>query len=140
LVSAAPDSSRTLRGSSAIFVLWESFDHSRDWWDRCGANFRNAALELPPQIIAFREEMLSMSDRYGTALDTYRAAFNSKIESWKELTELGRRARKDRRITRHRLKEDFDGVMKWVDALVAPPAETKNKPNPNRGPRNEGSS
>lgn len=111
-----------------------SHDRNRDWWDRAGANFRNAELVFPPEFGSFRDAILSISDRYGTTLDSYRAAAQSKFESWKELSELGRQARKIRRITRSRLKDDFDGVMKWVDALVAPPS--KGKPNPPR----EGSS
>jgi hypothetical protein len=118
-----------------------SYDRNRDWWDRAAVRFRTEGLVLPPEIVAFREQVLSMADRYGPALDSYRRTTQAKLESWKELTEISRQARKTRRITRSRLSDDFDGVASWVNALIAPLAEPRRStPGGTAGPSSGGSS
>lgn len=110
-----------------------SFVRNRAWWDRAAVNFRNESLSLPPQVVTFKEEILSMADRYGTALDRSTAADQKLLTDWKELVELSKNSRKTRRKTRRYLNEDFDGQSRWVDELVAPPAKTVRKPNPPEG-------
>lgn len=110
-----------------------SYDDNRSWWDAAATTFKKPDLTLPAAIAAFKDQVLDVASQYGKKLDAAKSAKTNYLNGWSELMTLCAAYRKDRRITRGYLKEDFDRNMAWVDELV-PPAPAKGKPAPQTPP------
>jgi hypothetical protein len=110
-----------------------SYDRNRAWWNAAATTFNKPGVTLPPAIAAYKDGVLSMAAEYGTKLDAAKSARGWFMDGWAELMTLCQACRKDRRITRGYLKEDFDRATGWVDELVPPPS-VKGKPAPQQPP------
>jgi hypothetical protein len=107
-----------------------SFDRNRSWWDQAERVFNASDVVFPASIIAFKAQILETANLYGQTLDQLRSTDQAIRESWGDLVELGRKARRERRRTRTLLKDDFDGNLSEVNKLVPPLKELSKKTPP----------